>query len=131
MATLLPYCLRLTCTITNAGPRLAFSGMTDTLLDGISTRITMHPCFVAHYVINFDYPWMPPLYFVWFARPALIIQRRLFYGTSFIATCVHDSPQLCWGGVGLFQSTVTKDISITGLSIPARSAPTTPINITN
>lgn len=40
---------------------------------------------------------MPPLYFVWFARPALIIQRRLFYGTSFIATCVHDSPQLCWG----------------------------------
>ena len=97
MATLLPYCLRLTCTITNAGPRLAFSGMTDTLLDGISTRITMHPCFVAHYVINFDYPWMPPLYFVWFVRPTLIIQRRLFYGTSFIATCVHDSPQLCWG----------------------------------
>ena len=37
------------------------------------------------------------MYFVWFARPALIIQRRLFYGTSFIATCVHDSPQLCWG----------------------------------
>lgn len=56
MATLLPYCLRLTCTVTNTGPRLASSGMADTLLDGISTRITMHPCFVAHYVINFENP---------------------------------------------------------------------------
>ncbi len=50
---------------------------------------------------------MPPLYFVWFARPALIIQRRLFYGTSFIATCVHDSPQLCWGfGIVSIKKTV-------------------------
>jgi len=49
------------------------------------------------------------LYFVWFARPALIIQRRLFYGTSFIATCVHDSPQLCWGfGIVSIKRLVTK-----------------------
>lgn len=45
---------------------------------------------------NFDYPWIPPLYSVWFARPALIVQRRFYSAAPFIATNVHDSPQLCW-----------------------------------
>lgn len=40
---------------------------------------------------------IPPLYCVRFARPAPIIQRGLYPGTLFIATCVCQSPQLCWG----------------------------------
>ena len=55
MAALLPYCLRLDCTITSTVPRLASGDVANALPDGISTRITMHPCFVAHYVINSDY----------------------------------------------------------------------------
>ena len=29
---------------------------------------------------------------------------EVFYRTQFIATCVHDSPQLCWGGECFNQS---------------------------
>ncbi len=39
MATLLSYYLRLTCIVTNTGPRLAFGGVANTLPNGISTRI--------------------------------------------------------------------------------------------
>ena len=56
MATLLPYCLRLDCTVASTIPRLASGGVAIALPDGISTRMATHPCFVAHYVINSDYP---------------------------------------------------------------------------
>lgn len=30
----------------------------------------------TYYVLNFDYPWIPLLSFMWFARPTFIVQRR-------------------------------------------------------
>lgn len=61
IATLLPYCLRLDCTVASTIPRLASGGVATALPDGISTRITTHPCFVAHYVLNLNHPFWIPL----------------------------------------------------------------------
>ena len=72
MVTLPPYYLRLDCTVASTIPRLAFSGVANALPGEISTRITMHPCFVAHYVINFGCPWIY-LRCIWCGLPDLYL----------------------------------------------------------
>ena len=51
----------------------------------------------TYYVLNSSCPWTPPLYYVRLAKPAHSIQRSFFFVALVIATCVHYSPQHCWG----------------------------------
>ena len=55
-------------------------------------------CNYNDYVIDFDYPWIPPLYFVWFARPTFIIQRRFFIGLSLSPLAYTILPSSAGGG---------------------------------
>ena len=97
MATLLPYCLRLDCTVASTFPRLASGDVANTLPDGISTHMITHPCFVAQYVINYYCSFEPPpILEIGLRHLSHTTIRKLFYNILF-ATAYSILPSIARG----------------------------------